>query len=57
MILCLCNGVNERSVRDIIRKDNLTKLTEVYEIIGSMQCGKCKEQIENYIERQKNGIL
>ena len=57
MILCLCNGVNESSVRDIIRKDNLTKLTEVYKIIGSMQCGKCKEHIENYIERQKNGIL
>ena len=57
MILCLCNGVNERSVRDIIRKDNMKKLTQVYKKIGSLQCGKCKEQIEYYIERQKNGIL
>ena len=57
MILCLCNGVNERSVRDIIRKDNIKKLKDVYKEIGSMQCGKCKDMIENYIQRQKEGIL
>ena len=57
MILCLCNGINERSVRDIIRKDNIKTVGKVYKQIGSMQCGKCKEQIEYYIERQKNGIL
>ncbi len=57
MILCLCNGVNERSVRDIIRKDNMKKLKEVYKKIGSMQCGKCKEQIEYYLQRQKEGML
>ena len=57
MILCLCNGINERSVRDIIRQHNIKTLAKVYKQIGSMQCGKCKEQIEYYIERQKNGIL
>jgi len=57
MILCLCNGVNERSVRDIIRKDNIKKLKDVYKEIGSMQCGKCSDQIKYYIERQKEGIL
>ena len=57
MILCLCNRVNERSVRDIIRQHNIKTLEKVYKLKGSMQCGKCKEQIENYIERQKNGIL
>ena len=57
MILCLCNGVNERSVRDIIRQHNIKTLAKVYKQIGSMQCGNCKEQIEYYIERQKIGIL
>ena len=57
MILCLCNGINERSVRDIIRKDNIKTVGKVYKMIGSLQCGKCKQQIEYYLERQKNGIL
>ena len=57
MILCLCNGVNERSIRDMIRKDNIKTLQKVYKEIGSMQCGKCSDQIKYYIERQKEGIL
>ena len=57
MISCLCNGVNERSVRDIIRKDNIKTLAKVYKEIGSMQCGKCSDQIKYYIERQKDGRL
>ena len=57
MILCLCNGVNERSVRDIIRKDKIRSEAKVYREIGYKQCGKCGPYIKDYIERDKKGLL
>jgi len=57
MYLCLCNGVNERTIRDIIRKDKLRTSKQVYDIIGPLQCGKCMSFINSYIDKDKKGLL
>jgi len=57
MYLCLCNGVNERTVRDMIRKDKLRTAKQVYDIIGDPQCGKCMSHINVYIDKDKKGLL
>jgi bacterioferritin-associated ferredoxin len=57
MYLCLCNGVNERTVRDLIRKDKLRTAKQVYKVIGPLQCGKCTSYINKYIDKDKEGLL
>ena len=57
LYLCLCNGVNERTIRDMIRKDKLRTAKQVYDIIGPAQCGKCMSYINKYIDKDKEGLL
>lgn len=57
MILCLCNGVNQRTIRDLIRKNKLRTAKSVYKSIGKVQCGKCKDEILWYIEKDRRNML
>lgn len=57
MYVCICNAVNERTVRDAIGRGCRT-VGEVYRGCGVRpQCGKCGTDIARYIQQRRDDAI
>jgi len=52
MIVCSCNVVSDRQVRDVMSGESCRTPGEVYRCLGcSPQCGRCARTIRNIMDQ------
>jgi len=57
VIICICNGVNEDAILEIVRKHGIEEVEELQKhILISNMCTGCRYTIEQILEEEsKNG--
>lgn len=50
MYVCICNALNERSVREAVRRHRPSRVSDVYRCLGVTPiCGKCAGRIRDLL--------
>lgn len=54
MIICICNNINESTIKSIIKQHQITSSDEVFNHLGCViGCGGCLLEIDELIEQCK----